>query len=257
MAAPSSFRASRAAPVALGTLMIAFVAAACSDLLSNNGDAREASLSFGVTQNGALVSVTADPTFAAIIVDGGGHSVDLQSADVVFSEMTFERVGIDDGDDDDSDADSDSDHDGNAKFRAGATTVALPLEGGVITPFTGEIPAGVYRRLEMDADFVRLRGTYDGQAFDVTVPVNAELELRFNPPLDLTSSTEPVNVSVNVDVASWLRDANGATIDPRQLATNATLRAQFRNRVRASFRAFEDHDRDADEADSDSDTDGR
>ena len=236
----------------LGVIGVTWSAAACADSLSAAG-ARDASVSFGVSDGAALLSATATPT-SLIVVTGGGHSVDLQSADVVFSEVTFEGTRADTLDDDDSDRDSDSEHAGNAKFRAGASTVTLPLEGGVITPFSGTIPVGTYNRLEMDADFVRLRGTYDGQAFDVTVPVNAELELAIEPPLNVTSTSDPVNVSVNINVANWLRDANGNAIDPRLLATNSTLRAEFRNRVRASFKAFEDGDRDADESDSDSDS---
>jgi hypothetical protein len=235
-----------------GALIVAGGAAGCGDLFGSDADLRDASLSFGVTENGTLLTASANG--GRIVITGGGHTVDLQSADVVFSEVTFEGVGVEPGDDDDSDADSDSDHEGNARFRAGAVTVALPLQGGLITPFSGQVPPATYRGLEMDADFVRLRGTYDGQAFDVTVPVNAELELRFVPPLEVTSSGDPVNVSVNVDVSSWFRDSSGNTIDPRRLATDATLRAEFRDRVRASFRAFEDGDRDGDESDSDSDS---
>lgn len=253
----------RKRPLALragGAAVLGLTLAAC-DALSTN-DMRTASLSFNVVPTSASAQVaSAEASSGMIVVTGGGHTLDLQSADVVFSEVTFEgRDAVnrdDDGDSDadtDSDSDSDSDHNGNAKFRAGAVTLALPLEGGVVTPFTGEIPVGTYRSIEMDADFIRLRGTYDGQSFDVTVPVNAELELEFEPPLEVTGSSDPLNVSVKIDVARWFRDANGNTIDPRQLATNATLRAEFRNRVRASFKAFEDQDKDADEADSDSDS---
>lgn len=243
-------------PLAIGgAAALGLVLTAC-DALSGNG-MRDASLSFNVVPSAAAAQVaSADVASGLIVVTGGGHTLDLQSADVVFSEVTFEGRDVDPADDDDSDSDSDSDHSGNAKFRAGATTLALPLEGGVVTPFTGEIPVGTYRGVEMDADFIRLRGTYDGQTFDVTVPVNAELELEFEPPLAVTESSDPLNVSVKIDVASWFKDANGNTIDPRQLATNSTLRAEFRNRVRASFKAFEDSDRDADESDSDSDSDG-
>ena len=234
-------------------VIVGLTLAAC-DSLSDDG-MRDASLSFNVAPAAASVqSATAGVDAGLIVVTGGGHTLDLQNADVVFSEVTFEGSSVDVNDDDDSDEDSDSEHAGNAKFRAGSVTLPLPLEGGVVTPFTGEIPVGTYRGLEMDADFIRLRGTYDGQSFDVTVPVNAELELKFNPPLDVTESSDPFNVSVKIDVAAWLKDANGNAIDPRQLATNATLRAEFRNRVRASFRAFEDQDRDADESDSDSDS---
>lgn len=244
-------RVGRIALGSAGVVLVTLTAGACADILNGNRT-REASLSFGVKQPGALVNASSDGS-DLIVITGGGHTLDLQTASVVFSEMTFEGQNVESGDDDDSDVDSDSDHEGNAKFRAGATTLSLPLAGGMITPFTGQVPVGTYSRLEMDADFLQLKGTYDGQAFDVTVPVNAEMELRFAPPLAVTASSAPINVSINIDVSSWFKDASGNTIDPRQLATNATLRAEFRNRVRASFKAFEDSDHDGDESDSDSD----
>lgn len=237
---------------ATGAAVLGLVLTACDGLSST----RDASLSFNVVPSAAASQLATAQTSGLIVVTGGGHTLDLQSADVVFSEVTFEGRDVDTGDDDDSDVDSDSDNSGNSKFRSGAVTLALPLEGGVVTPFTGEIPLGTYRGIEMDAEFIRLRGTYDGQSFDVTVPVNAELELEFDPPVVVTSSSDPFNTTVKIDVAGWFKDASGNTIDPRQLATNSTLRAEFRNRVRASFRAFEDSDRDADESDSDSDSEG-
>lgn len=209
-------------------------------------------------QNGALLTAS-NATLVDIVISDDGNSIDLTSADVVFGRIKFK--GLDapvddtDGDDADSDSDSDDNRDGNAVFHAGAATVTLPLEGGTITPFTGTIPVGKYRWIQMHADFVRLIGTYNGEAFDVTVPVNAKLRHEFDPPLDLTETTDPVAVSVNIDVASWFKDSEGNTIDPRLLNTDAELRAHFRNRVRASFRAFEDEDRDHDESDSDSDSD--
>lgn len=247
----------RLAAGASSAVVLGLVLTACDSLFSNG--MRDASLSFNVVPSASAQLASADASGAGtglIVVTGGGHTLDLQSADVLFSEVTFEGRDVDTADDDDSDADSDSDHDGNSKFRSGAITLALPLEGGIVTAFTGQLPVGTYRGVEMDADFIRLKGTYDGQAFDVTVPLNAELELDFNPPLAVTGSGDPVNVSVNIAVANWFKDASGNTIDPRQLATNSTLRAEFRNRVRASFRAFEDSDRDADESDSDSDSEG-
>lgn len=247
-------RARQLALSAAGLALSGVTLAACADILGAGSD-REASISIGIAQNGTLASLAGGST-AQLVISTGGHSIDLTSADVVFSEVTFEGASVDAADDDDSDADSDSDHAGNRKFRAGAVTVALPLDGGTITPFTGTLPVGVYRGVEMDAEFLRIRGTYDGQAFDVTVPVNAELELAFTPPLDVTSSTAPVNVSVNIDVSRWFTAPDGTALDPRTFATNAEARAYFRNNVRSSFRAFEDEDRDHDESDSDSDSDG-
>lgn len=237
----------------IGVTTIALGFAACSDILTG-GDRREASVSFHVASQTAA-TVSAPGPLALVVTGTNGRTLDIQSIDVVFSEITFEGRDVDVDDDDDSDADSDSEREGNERFRAGATTVALPLEGGMITPFTGTLPVGTFDRLEMDAEFARIRGTVDGQAFDVTVPIDRELEIRFSPPFVVAdNTTDPVNVSVDIDVATWFRTSTGAVIDPRQLSTDATLREQFRQRVKASFRAFEDEDRDADEDDSDSDS---
>lgn len=239
---------------AAGTWAVAAVAAtlglaACSDVLVGD-DAGPTSISFR-SATGARVNAVGQLALAEIPVTGGGHTVDLTNVDVVFDEVTLERVSEDD--DRDSEEDSDSDGSGKARFRAGALTVALPLDGTSTTPLTQAIPMGSYDELEMDAAFVRLRGTYDGQPFDVTVPVNIEIETNFNPPFVVDSDDDRPNITVKIDWATWLRDANGTVIDPRRLATDASLRAAFRNRIRASFRALEDEDRDGDDEDSDSD----
>lgn len=248
-------RGRRLAAGSIGLAVAGCVVVACSDTLSENG-LRDASISFGVVQNGALLTASTG-NVAELVIGDDDNTIDLASADVVFDRIKFKGVdapALDEEDESDSDSDSDG-HRGDAVFHAGAATVALPLEGGTVTPFAGTIPVGTYRWVQMHARFMRLVGTYNGEAFDVTVPVNGKLRMRFDPPIDLTETSEPIAVSVNIDVASWFKDAEGNTIDPRLLNTNAEMRAHFRNRVRASFRAFEDEDRDHDEDDSDSDSD--
>jgi hypothetical protein len=238
-----------------GGFLLAVIPTACSDQAP--GGAGQATLSFQVVSS---ASAALADNIAAIIVEGGGHTVDLESADVVFGKVKFERVDDDDNecDDDDDHEDNsgpgssnsgsgsahgdcdDDDHDG--EFRAGAITVSLPLEGGLITPFNGQLPAGTYDELEMKADFVRVRGTFDGEPFDVTVAVHSKLEMDLEPPLEITETSETQNVSVDIDVASWFKDAAGNAIDPRLVQTDPVLRAQFQRRVRASFRAFDDDD---------------
>lgn len=242
-----------------GIVGTAGLAAACGDLTGTGRDTRAATLSFHAgtlasMQSNDGVAVSTDGSGAIVVTGTNGRVVDVQSVDLVLSEVTFEGRGVDANDDDDSDADSDSDHNGNATFRSGPTTVALPLEGGVITPFSGQLPFGTYDRLELDAEFARIRGTVDGQAFDVTVPIERELELRFSPPLVVNEGSQPLNATVNVDVASWFRTSDGRVIDPRTLNTDASARSAFRQRVGTSFNAFEDEDGDADDDDSDSDS---
>jgi hypothetical protein len=233
-----------AIPAVLVTLS---VTAACSDLTGNRRG--EASVSFQAAGAGSGArSVAAD--LSTVPITDGVHTIDLQSIDFTISEVVFERADGQAGDDDDSDTDSDSEGSHNRRVHSGSMTVSMPLAGGVITPFSGDLSAGTYDRVELDVEFVRLRGTYDGQAFDVTVPVQRELELRLSPPLVVDGTGSP-NVTVKIDFSSWLR-ANGAVIDPRSL-NSATAMSQFRDRVKASFRALEDSDRDGDDSDSDSD----
>lgn len=234
----------------LGLAIIPIVGlAACDD-----GGSGKVSLSFASTAaaNSAVsASVLADP------VSDGTNTLDIQSVDITFDEIVLERIEAEtEGDSDgESDADSDSDGPENEKIRRGPTTVALPLQGGTITPITDLVEAGRFEEIEMDIASVRVRGTYNGQAFDATIPVNDELEIDFDPPLEVGDGS--VNVTVRIDAGTWFRGSDGKLIDPRALASSSSLRAELRNRIRASLDAFEDSDKDADDADSDSDSDGR
>lgn len=250
ISAASLSRTSRPLAAALA-LFAAGGLTACEDL-SGNEARQDASVSFHVVSGANLSASPAD----LLLISEGDHTLDLQSVDVVVDEVTFEMLNGQPDDDDDSETDSDSDGGHNARVRVGASTIALPLEGGVITPFSGPLPEGTYDRLELDVEFARLRGTYDGQAFDVTVPINAEYELDLVPPLVVDANNPTPNVTVNLDIAQWLRTSTGTLIDPLRLQTDAEYRADFIRRIRASIHAMEDSDRDGDEMDSDSDSDG-
>jgi hypothetical protein len=213
------------------------------------------SLSFAIPShqsfNGQSLSLVTD----SIVF--GGHRLNLETVDITLDEITLERAELSMGGDSDGDSDTDSDSDGpsNHKLRRSGTTIALPMQGGVITPINETLPTGFYEEIELDFQSVRLRGTYDGEAFDVTVPVRTELDIRFDPPLEIGGEADRLNVTIAIDPFMWLRRADGALIDPRTFSTDPSQRAQFVNRIRASIRAFEDADRDADESDSDSDSD--
>jgi hypothetical protein len=89
-----------------------------------------------------------------------------------------------------------------------------------------------------------VKGTYDGQAFDVYLPVNGEVYNTLNPPFVVTADSKGTfNVTVAVDPHGWFKTKEGALIDPRSLATEAALRDLVSGNVRASFRAFSDNQR--------------
>lgn len=230
---------------ALGLIGLVVVgAAACSDSLAP-GSGQSTTLSFRSSARSSLLS----PVLAAIPITGGGRTVDIQKVDVMFDQVKLERVKT--GDDRDSDAtEDDSDLRNEEVFRSGPVTLTLPLDGGVVSPFSQTIPAGSYDELQMKARTIRLVGTYDGQAFDVTVPLSVKLETRLNPPLTIAATTDRPDITVDVNVLSWFKDRTGTVIDPRLLATDGTVRSEFRSRVRASFRAFKDKNRDGVDSDS-------
>lgn len=242
-------RASLLAAGAAATLAIG----ACSDATGAEGARRPTSVSFQTASSGAVSSTSSmDIAAAQVPVTSGGHTIDVTSAEVVLSRVMLKPAEDGQFSETDSDSESDSDARGSA-IKMGAATVALPLDSGVITPFTGLIPQGTYDRLRLDAEFLRVKGTYDSQPFDVTLPVNLHLQLRLNPPLNITGATDSTNVTVRINVPQWFVH-NGVVVDPRTLQSNRDLLNQLRNNIRASFRAYKDSDRDGDDADSDSDS---
>jgi hypothetical protein len=235
----------------VGLGLVALGTAACSDILGP-GTGPSTTLSFRSTTAAAASAsgLTSRGAADLLLMTGGGHTVDLQRADVLIDQVKLERMHT--GDEQDSDAnEEDSDLRNDETFRAGPVTVTLPLEGGSVSPFTQALPVGTYDELQLKARSLRLVGTYDGTAFDVTVPVNAKLETRLNPPLVIGATTDRPDITIAVNVRSWFTRSDGSVIDPRALATNGAVLAEFRSRVRASFRAFEDGDRDGTDSDND------
>jgi hypothetical protein len=239
-------------------LVLPLVAAiAACDSISGGSDTETLSLSFAVTGTGS----TSNAMMASVVdpVTLNGHTIDLQSADVVFTDIRLDRVDSnDDGDsdaadsDDRADSDSENDDDEEETLRLGAATVTLPLDGGVVTPITANIPDGTFESIELKISTIRLRGLFDGAPFDVTLVVNTEIEQDFSPLLVIDSDDDHPNVTIEIDTSKWFIN-NGSLINPNLLATNATLRDLLRAQIRSSFKAFEDSDRDGDDQDSDSD----
>ncbi|HEY0673403.1 MAG TPA: hypothetical protein VGD27_14090 [Longimicrobiales bacterium] len=244
-------------------------ATACESL--GPSDSHAVSVSFA--GRAAAATSNGSPSFAQIPITDGTHTIDLQNVDVIFDDIVLERSDNDLDDRDDADSESDSDNDGDLDsdgdsdtdsdgdsesghdedVRRGPFTVALPLTGGVITPINETLPAGLYQQVEMEVAFVRLQGTYDGQPFDVTLPVHEDFKIEFEPPLLLDDDADRVNITIAIDFTNWLRNSAGL-VDPRLLSTNSQLRAEVIDRIERSFKAFEDSDKDADDADSDSDS---
>ncbi len=206
-------------------------------------------VSFSATTATPTQSLGAVAAAGDLVLTIGGHTLDLQQVQLTIDRAELERnrgVGCLRDDDDDEADEGDDDGDECEDVRIGLSTVDLPLAGGLVTLDQTAIPAGTYREIELRISQVRLRGVFDGQAFDATVPVRVDKEIELSPPLVVVEGT-PAAITVNAAVATWLINVDGSLIDPRKLAGSSTLQAIVRSRIAGSFHAFEDRDRDGDD----------
>lgn len=185
------------------------------------------------------------------VLTGNGHTLDLSAADLTVRDIRLDRVDGRHGED----SDSDGRHSDDVVFRTGPLTLELPLDGRVVTPLGVAVPFGSYDQLQTKLEYLRLRGTYDGQPFDVTIAVDRRLRLELDPPLVVDADHRDANVTLEADISHCFRDATGTPIDPRRLQTDPVLRAAVRECIVRTLRAHEDHDRDGDDEDSDTDSD--
>lgn len=223
-------------------LTLAFVA--CSD--STGPGSGGSSLIGFTTSTGA----SAD----AVPVTNGGHTLDLTGVSLTISRAELRAAGSSScPGDDDADDDANDDHPTNVastaqcgELKIGPTTVALPIGSGIATIPANAIPAGTYRELEIRVTQAELTGTFDGKAFDVTVPVRTKTEVEFSTPLVVTAD-QPAQITINVPVNNWLVNTDGSLIDPSKISTTPSLLSQIKFRIMQSFRAFQDRDHDGHE----------
>lgn len=163
---------------------------------------------------------------------------------------------VDDGDteadDEDTEADdddSDSDDPGTVPevVATEAVVVELPVNGGTVSLATVPITEGRYEKIKLAVQRVRVRGSFDGQSFDLDVPVDGRAERRFRPSFVVASNGNRINITVSVRAVEWFRNRDGTLVDPRGVPADPTLVAQLRRSIIASLRAFEDSDRDGEE----------
>lgn len=244
--------------------------AACSD--PTGGNARAISLSFGA---GPFPSASASlaPSLLLDVTSADGNLV-ISKAELVVREI---ELGRESGETEAGGDDNDGEHDGSCELarsdddcedlEVGPVLVDVPLtDNSIDKQITVSLPAGSYRRLEFkiqaptrgnarDAAFraahpelastsVHVAGTYRGTPFDLFLPANAEMEIELPQPLVVGS--DPVNVTVRVDVLSWFAQGTG-TIDPATVTPGSSAEATVLRNLKRSFHAFEDEDEDGDD----------
>ena len=258
-----------------GAPLVVALLAAC-DAASAPPDRSPVTLSFASRSTSTVVTdVTWLGAGAAFDLRGsdGDNTLVVTSVELVFDEIELELAGLAGGCADDSSGDgssgpgSGSGSDDCAEIESGPQLVNLPL-GGEGTPTLATIPVpiptGTYSELELklrplnprsgeDRAFIaahpdlagvsaRVRGTWDGTPFEYATSLDEEIELDFSPPLEVAESG--VNITVNLDVLSWFRNADGTLIDPRTAVSGQPNASVVSANIGTSLAVFQDDDHD-------------
>ncbi len=193
-----------------------------------------------------------------VIVSGTGGTVRITSAQLMVShiKLASNTTCSAEADDDANDADDandqpdanetdadDNDDEECEPIRVEPVQVDLPLDGTTKVILDALVPAGTYTGLRAQLEGVKVDGVFTdaggtAHPFTFMSHVEAEVEMNFATPVTVDAHT--TNLTIDVDVGSWFKDATGAVIDP----TNSANQETIEHAIRASLRAFEDNDHD-------------
>ena len=204
---------------------------------------------------------------ADLIVKGTGGSVRITSAQMTLSHIKLasdtacaaddnEREHADSNetaaDTSKSAADTNETHADNndehecAPIRVDPVKVNLPLDGTTKVILDALVPPGTYLGLRAKLDSVNVVGVFTDSggtthAFTFTSDAHAEVSVDFATPITVGAATS--NLTIDVDVSRWFKNASGAILDP----TNAANQEAIEHAIRVSFHAFEDDNHDGDD----------
>ena len=223
----------------------------------NGTEPRSQALSLSFTTKSASLGAASGAS-ADLQIGTGANSLTLSQAQIVLAEIELSPGGSCSTTDEADDCD---------ELEAAPALVDLPVDGTTKVILDGAVPPGTYSALDakLDAvtpdedepggsaflqahpDFqgisVKVTGVFtdasnQSHPFTFTVEADAEIEAAFNPPVTVGTGTS--NLTIDVDLASWFKDATGAVIDP----TNPANAEAIERNIRQSFRAFEDDNHD-------------
>ena len=194
---------------------------------------------------------------ADLVVSGTGGSVRITSAQLTLSHIKLASDTACAADDEREHADTnetaadtnetdDNDEHECEPIRVAPVQVNLPLDGTTKVILDALVPAGSYLGLRAELESVNVVGVFTDaggtdHAFTFTSGAGAEVSVDFAAPITVGAGTS--NLTIDVAVGSWFKDAAGAILDPN----NAENQEAIEHAIRASFHAFEDDNHDGDD----------
>ena len=130
------------------------------------------------------------------------------------------------------------------------------LDSGITQVFQVDAKAGTYKNLkfrihkldsnesqfpEMSRQSIIVEGTVNGSPFTpFTSDVNEEQKVQGT--FNLADGQEN-NVTLSIDPSGWFTAADGTLLDPNLAVNNGEIRSKIEAKIKASIKAFDDHDR--------------
>lgn len=231
-------------------------------------------LSFMATPTGGTANISGKAAKSRTYTDADGNSITVETAEIVLSEIEFERADADEAcrnDDDGSEGDDDCE-----ELEDGPVLVQLPLDSDQpAVVIESALPEGLWEEAEFEIDAldddddaallgetgfpedvsIRVTGTWtpaggSAQSFTYLSDLDEEKEIEFEPPLEVTADA-PKNVTFRVDVDRWFRQSDGTLVNPAE-GNDDRYEDLIEDNIENSIEGFEDDGRDGDEDDDDS-----
>lgn len=193
----------------------------------------------------------------------GVNTLEIQSVGIVLREIELERQFELDCDEIE---DQNGDNDFCEKFESGPILLQPNLDGSITHLVTIEVSEGVYDEVEFDVhklsddsaenrafltlhpEFddlsIRVTGTYNGSDFVFTQDLMDEQEIALNPPITVGAIPEALNVTMNIDLSSWFRTADGTLVSPESANKGGENENLVEDNIKDSIDVFEDKDED-------------
>ena len=236
---------------------IALLLGACSDM----GPSHPVSLSVTTKSASTTAPQGAPRVSGDIVVGTGANSLTISKVQIVLADIELSPGGSCSTTDENDDCE---------ELEAAPALVDLPVDGSTLVILDGAVPPGTYSAFDAKLDAVSANDEEQGasafltahpdfagisvqvtgvftdannqtHSFTFTSEADAEIEAAFQTPVTVGAGTS--NLTINVDVASWFKDASGGVIDP----TNTANTAAIEENIRRSFNAFEDDNHDGED----------
>src|SRR6266849_2446850 len=179
----------------------------------------------------------------SIVVGSGAAGITITAAQMTLGEIELSPSGSCGAETNEADAAgpaNDNHEDSCEELDAGPVTVDLPVDGTTKAMLHVTVPTGTYEGLQAELLNVQVAFTdASGAKHTFTSNAEAKLEMRFSAPLTVAAGGT-LNVTVDIDVSSWFKDASGAVLDP----TNPANADAINDNIRKSFHVFDDENQD-------------